>query len=98
MKINFWLGTYTRERAYSRGLFKVWYFPQRHTNKQHNFLNQLNLSNFSARAFLKEDIIGQLCFPQIRPYGVLLNGGLLGNVISYVGLFEGGLFKEGHLS
>ena len=56
------------------GLFKLWHFSQWLTNKQHNFLNQLTLSNCFVRAFLKYDIIVQLCFPRIWPLEALFSG------------------------
>ena len=50
-------------------------------------------NNCSTRHLLKFDIIVQLCFPRIRPYGVLFDGGLLAKMISQVGDYSRGLIR-----
>ena len=91
-KMNFWVRVYLRRGLTRGGFFKVWNFHQRLTDKQNYFLNQLNLSNFSVRVFLKQDIIVQLCFPRIRPWGSgRRGGGYLQNWFLRSGFIRGGL-------
>ena len=92
--MNVWVGGLFQGRGLPRGIFfKLWHFPQRLTNRQHNFLNQLTLSNFSKSFLEIRYYCAVMLLSNKAPWGVVRWGGVTCKTDFIGGVYWRGLIQ-----